>query len=192
MDEDLMKQAAADAAALTPSETSVETVASLVQEQLTLEDRIANGEDLLKTLKAELAEIQDKKLPDAMFEAGISRFDNDDGHIVKIDKAYYASVAKAHEEGFYEWLESEGHEAMIDASVVFKMGKGQYVEAKQFLETLMQGPLGNQLPVEPTVAASIHWATLRAFAREQTEEGNDLFEHLNVHYVNRAKIKRAK
>lgn len=192
MDDELMKQAAADAAASTPNETSVEAVSALVKEQVTLEDRISNGEELLKQLKAELAEIQDKKLPDAMLGAGISRFDTDDGDTVKIDKAYYASVTKAHEPEFYEWLENEGHEAMLDASIVFKLGKGQYAEAKEFLETLTTGPLGNQLPVEPTVTASIHWATLRAFAREQTEEGNDLFEHLNVHYVNRAKIKRAK
>jgi hypothetical protein len=169
MDDDLMKQAAADAAATQPSQNSIESVSDLVQQQVALEDRIAKGEELLKSLKAELADIQDKKLPDAMLEAGISRFDTDDGDVVKIDKAYYASVTKAHEPEFYEWLEAEGHEAMIDASIVMKLGKGQYVEAKEFLETLRDGPLGNQLPVKPTVTATIHWATLRAFAREQTE-----------------------
>lgn len=192
MTDDVLEQAAKDAAASEPSKTSVEAVSQLVQEQMTLEDRIAKGEQLLKDLKAELEEIQDRKLPDAMLDAGISRFDSDEGHSVKIEKAYYASVTKAQQGDFYQWLEDEGHEAMIDASIVFKMGKGQYVQAKEFLETLMTGPLGNQLPVEPTVDGTIHWATLRAFAREQTEEGNDLFEGMNVHFVNRAKIKRVK
>lgn len=192
MTDDVLAQAAKDAAKAKPSEVSIEAVSALVQEQLVLEDRIAKGEQLLKELKADLEEIQDRKLPDAMLGAGISRFDTDNGDVVKIDKAYYVSVTKAHEGEFHEWLEAEGHEAMLDASIVMKLGKGQYAEAKEFLETLLTGPLGNQLPVEPTVTANIHWATLRAFAREQMEEGNELFEHLKVHYVNRAKIKRAK
>lgn len=192
MTDDVLEQAAADAAASKPNETSVEAVSKLVQEQMALEDRIAKGEQLLKDLKADLEEIQDRKLPDAMLDAGISRFDTEAGHSVKIDKAYYASVTKANQGDFYQWLEDEGHDAMIDATVTFKMGKGQYVEAKAFLETLKTGPLGNQLPVEPTVDGTIHWATLRAFAREQTEEGNELFENMSVHFVNRAKIKRTK
>lgn len=171
---------------------NVESVADLVKKQIGLEDRIAKGEALLKTLNSELAEVMEQKLPDAMLEAGISRFDTDGGDVVKVEQHYYASVTKANHEAFLDWLEKEGHDGMVDASVMIKFGKGEYPQAKEFCETLRKSSIGNQLPQEPTAEGTIHWATLRAFAREQTEEGNELFEDMNVHYVNRAKIERAK
>lgn len=189
---DAVDQALLDAQEEKPDKANIETVGKLVSEQIALEDRIKKGEDLLKTLKGEYAILSEKTLPDAMLEAEVSRFDTVDGDVVKLDKAYYASVKKEDEPAFHKWLEEQEHDAMLDVTVVFKMGKGQYGEAKEFLELLNTGPISNQLPVKPEVTATIHWATLRAFAREQTEEGNDLFEGMNVHFTNRAKIKRAK
>lgn len=190
MNKELLEQALADAKAQAPTGVTIEAVAAVVQEQIALEDRIEKGEQLLKELKAQLDEVRDKKLPDTMLAAKISSFETDDGQKVKLNKVYFPSLAKAKQDDFNEWLASEGHDGMISASVTFPFGKGNYIDAKKFMEFLHENSIDNKAGVEPKLSGEVHWATLRAFAKEQIEEGNELFDGMNVHSVTRATIKR--
>jgi hypothetical protein len=186
--DDVLKQALADAETAAPTQAKLATVEQLVAEQLRLEDLLERLEEKRKETQAFYDNVRDRKLPDALLEAGVTEFKTTAGMKVKVEKLYLASVTKDKAPKFYDWLEEQGHGGIIESNILIPFGKGDRESAKTLLESVKDLLNG----VEPVLSDSIHWATLRAFAREQIEEGNDLPPELSVHQVDRAKITRPK
>ena len=184
--DDVLKAAMADAENAAPSQDKLVNVEQLIAEQVRLEDLLERLEEKRKETQALYDNIRDRQLPDALLEANIQSFKTKNGLEVKIDKLYLASVTKDKAPAFYDWLDNNGHAGIIESNVTIAFGKGCRSDAKAAAEQLKGEGF------EPQLAESIHWATLRAFAREQIEEGNDLPPELSVHQVDRAKIKRPK
>jgi len=189
--DDVLKQAMADAESAAPSQEKLASVEQLIAEQLRLEDLLERLEEKRKETQALYDGIRDRQLPDAMLEAGVSEFKTTAGMKVKIEKLYLASVTKDKAPAFYDWLDGQGHGGIIESNILIPFGKGGREQAKSVLDEIAD-MLQDNPSVEPQLAESIHWATLRAFAREQIEEGNDLPPELSVHQVDRAKITRPK
>lgn len=185
--DDVLKQALADSEAAAPSQEKLMSVEQLITEQLRLEDLLERLEAKRKETQALYDTIRDRTLPEALLDAGVSEFKTTSGMKVKVEKLYLASVTKDKARAFYDWLDEQGHGGIIESNVTIQFGKGDRAAAKE---------ASHQISVEfgfdTQLAESIHWATLRAFAREQIEEGNDLPPELSVHLVDRAKITRPK
>jgi hypothetical protein len=187
--DDVLKQAMADAETAAPTQEKLASVEQLIAEQLRLEDLLERLEEKRKETQALYDGIRDRQLPDALLEAGVSEFKTTAGMKVKIEKLYLASVTKDNALAFYDWLDEEGHGGIIESNVLIPFGKGSRTLAKAIAKAIKEEFF--TVP-EPQLSDSIHWATLRAFAREQIEEGNDLPPELSVHQVDRAKITRPK
>lgn len=186
--DDVLKQALADSEFAAPSQEKLASVEQLIAEQLRLEDLLERLEAKRKETQGLYDGIRDRQLPDALLEAGVTEFKTTAGMKVKVEKLYLASVTKEKAPIFYDWLEEQGHGGIIESNIMIPFGKGGRSTAKTLLESIKDLLNG----VEPLLSDSIHWATLRAFAREQIEEGNDLPPELSVHLVDRAKITRPK
>lgn len=184
--DDVLKAAMADAENSAPSQDKLVSVEQLIAEQVRLEDLLESLEQQRKEAQATYDNIRDRQLPDAMLEANITGFETKTGLKVKIEKLYLASVNKDNAPKFYDWLDEQGNGGIIESNVLLPFGKGGRSEAKEAYERLKGEGFAPQL------SEAIHWATLRAFAREQIEEGNDLPPELSVHQVDRAKITRKK
>lgn len=184
--DDVLKAAMADAESAAPSQDKLVSVEQLIAEQVRLEDLLESLEQQRKETQALYDNIRDRQLPDALLEANIQSFETKTGLKVKIEKLYLASVNKDNAPKFYDWLDEHGNGGIIESNILLPFGKGGRDEAKSIAEKLKSEGL------QPVLSESIHWATLRAFAREQIEEGNDLPPELSVHQVDRAKIQRKK
>ncbi len=185
--DDVLKQALADAETTAPTQAQLSAVEQLIAEQLRLEDLLERLEEKRKETQAAYDAIRDRQLPDALLEAGVSEFKTTAGMKVKVEKLYLASVTKDKAPAFYDWLDEQGHGGIIESNVTIAFGKGDRASAKEASQQI-----STELGFDTQLSESIHWATLRAFAREQIEEGNDLPPELSVHQVDRAKITRPK
>jgi hypothetical protein len=83
-----------DAAATLSSvdETGLSSVSKLAQQQLSIERRIAELEEMVSDAKKELREVSEELLPSAMAEYGISELKLSDGSEITVGKFYSASI----------------------------------------------------------------------------------------------------
>lgn len=185
MSNDTVSAALEDSKTAEVSSEKVKAIENLVTRQIELEDLVDRLENQLKIAKSDLQEVQDKLLPETMLDMNCSRFDTASGLVVKVEPAYYASIKKEDQKEVYDWIISQGNEGIIESNVLLPFGKGEHLAAADAAQRIHR-----DMGLAAEVKESIHWATLRAFARELIEEGQDVHPKLNVHQVNRAKIKR--
>ena len=162
---------------------SLKEVSFWATEQLRLTAEVTVAEESLADLKKELKDISEQKLPDAMRECNLSEIRLADGVKVSVQQFYSARIGKEKEDEAFAWLKNNGHEDIIKNVVSLQFGRGEDESADGILQSLTaQGySPSNKRWVEPM--------TLKAFAREQVENGTDLpFETFNVYVGQKTKI----
>lgn len=189
-DKSVIEQALADAQVPTFSDEGLKSISVLAERQVYLEGKLEEAEQIVSGIKAQLIKVRDELLPEAMLAANCKEHKLADGTKIQIDKIYYAEVAKKNQEAFFKWLAENDSEGIVNAEVVIKLGKGRYDDAVKLAESLQ----AQTNEFEPIASGSIHWATLRAFAKEwlEDEDNPPLSEFLKVHPINRAKVKKGK
>ena len=122
-----------DAAATLSSvdETGLSSVSKLAQQQLSIERRIAELEDMVSDAKKELREVSEELLPSAMAEHGISELKLSDGSEITVGKFYSASISKAKSDEAFEWLNTKGFGDLIKNQVSTKFVRGQEEQAQE-------------------------------------------------------------
>ena len=194
---DVLAAALADVAegVTVPQDRKLEIVAHWINKQTQLEDLFESLEEQAKKVKEQLREISDKKLPEALLDAGCSKFETPEGLGVKIDDIYESYVLIENRPAFCDWLVENGHEGLIKTSVAIEYGKGDYPKAKELrarLESLLD-EYDVKVPAAPVLKGDIHHATLRAFVKEQSKSGfTEWPEIISVYAAKRAKITRPK
>ena len=88
---------------------------------------LAKEEERLKTLKAEIRDIEEKELPDAMRACnGMTRFDLKDGSQIKVKDDIFCSIPLDKKADALKWLEENGHAGLIKHDVKVSFAKGEY------------------------------------------------------------------
>ncbi len=163
--------------------STLKDVSFWAQEQLRVEEEIRVAEESLADLKQEFKDISQQKLPDAMRECNLAEIKLADGSKVSVQQFYSARIGKEREDEAFAWLKANGHEDIIKNVVSVQFGRGEDESAVNVMDNLIaQGytPQNNR-KVEPM--------TLKAFAREQVENGTDLpFDTFNVFVGQKTKI----
>lgn len=162
---------------------TLKDVSFWAQEQIRLEEEIGVAEEKLADLKQEFKDITQQKLPDAMRECNLSEIKLADGSKVSVQQFYSARIGKEREEEAFAWLKANGHEDLIKNVVSVQFGRGEDESAVHVMDNLIaQGYTpSNKRKVEPM--------TLKAFAREQVENGTDLpFDIFSVFVGQKTKI----
>jgi len=169
MTTDIFAEMAEDAtkAPEVPTDDKLEAIAGIVQEQVSLEDRISTGEKLLSQLKKDLAYVQTKKLPDALTSLGLAGVPMADGSSVEIKPFVSASISKANKEEAHKWLEDNNHGDLIKHVLSINVGRDKEKE-KAVVEALAT------LAIIPDDTESVHGGTLKVWVREQVEEGKPI------------------
>lgn len=190
MSEDLFAQMAEDSAAAAlksaPTTESSQAVREVGVKLVTIDQRIENGEKLLKELKAERERIMRYELVDAMDAIGmdvmgLAEFEVD----IKTDAYVFASLPNPDNEkdpaealrkaelrkGGIEWLVENEFGDLIKTMVVVELPRGAYDAAKRIKEYVEQMPPGDGTN-EPAgydvrIKEDIHWGTLTSFVKEQ-------------------------
>lgn len=169
------------------SDEALRGVADLADKQVKSEKRINDLSLLLEAEQAILRDLVEVKLPDMMLEIGLESFVLSDGTSIRIEKFYAAKIPDDKRQEAFEWLRGNGHESLIKRAISCKFGKGQDALASKVIAALAK------LKVAAEDKESVHPQTLKAFVREQIEEGKALpTDLLGVYVGNRAKVTPSK
>lgn len=177
----------------TVSETRLEELRKLIREDRTLQHRIANGEALLKTLKAERHEYEHERIPTLMEALRISSFTLEaegNNPAVEIENApyYKAGISKEAEnaeerrEAMHDYLEEIGHGDLIEYTVTYQFEHDvdprliqEFIRRVGGLQVFVADRSNRRkrlildVPI-PTRERGVHWRRLTSWLKRQVEE----------------------
>lgn len=161
-------------------------VSSLAQLQLKLANEIAVTEERLEDLKEKYKAVSEYELPDAMAAIEMKELVLADGSKIKVEPYYGASITKENQVAAFNWLNENGFGSLIkhEITISFSKGEEKLVQAvKSMLETArLAGRFSDK--------ATVHPSTLKAFVREQMEDGAPIpHDLLGVHVGQKTTIK---
>lgn len=142
----------------------------LALQQKEAEAEVARLEEALVVAKESLRYISEVRLPELMDELGIPTFSTADGLKITIKETLRASMGRSDDEKdeALDWLEKNGHGALIKRTVEVPFPRGGDEEAIALREQLKQS--GKRA----VFARRVESATLRAFLKECLEGGVDI------------------
>jgi hypothetical protein len=186
MDEDIVKDLFGFEA---PSKDQLTNISAWASEALELKAQIEQVEAHLKGLNAELAELEEYKLPKAILEAGMLEFTMQNGGKITIQDVIQGGFPKdvVKREHLMNWVANEGGGENIKDHFEIHYTKGQYVYALALRKLLQE----NNVIFDEF--ENIHTSTLYAFLKEKIREGTmPPFDEFGLRYFKRAYIKSAK
>lgn len=143
----------------------IKNISDIAIRQLQLQARGAELEALVKSNNEELRKVSEFELPNAMAEAGMKSFELQDGSKIGVERVFTASVKVEYRSDAFMWMRERGHDSLIKTEVKVPLGKGASDEAQKILAVLKE-----HFPeFNGELDESVHWATLRAFVKEQIE-----------------------
>jgi len=154
------------------SEDSLARIARLAEEQRKAAQAVADAEEALKSRKKELVQISEHDLPEAMLAVGMGEVKLKDGTTVSVSDRIQARISKEHEAAAFKWLEDNGEAGLIKREFKIGFGRDQEEWAAKFEEGLGKDNVGY------TRKQAVHPQTLKAFVREQLEEGVEIPEEV--------------
>lgn len=139
----------------------------LARDQANAEALVASLEERVKDAKLVARNISEKTLPAIMDELGLETFKTTDGFEISVKEEIRGNIPKNNPEPAFKWLEDNGEEKLIKREFTIQFGKGEEAWAKKFMRDLRQ----RKKPLNCKVKRTVHVQTLKAFVREQLEEG---------------------
>lgn len=165
---DEVRRDAQDTAAI-PRDEQLSILSSKANQQVELEDEIAQIEQELKDKKAALAKVSELEIPELMNQLGVSNFTLKNGLKVGVAPFYAAKIPEATSEQAFDWLEENDHAGIIKGEFVVMYRRPDKQRIGQFLD------LARELGFETKDKLAVHPMTLKAFVREQIETGVEDF-----------------
>ncbi len=136
--------------------------------QLMLENLLEQISELLKSVQVEYKELTETIIPEMMEELGIPFLALSENHQIAIKDKITASMSKENANAGCDWLEKNGHGAIVRHQVVTDFGIREKEQAERVIAVL------RDLGIEPKVNKTVHHSTLSAWVRGQLEDGNEI------------------
>jgi hypothetical protein len=158
-------------------------ITNIAREHRQIEGEISALQDQIKELTSRKVEIETRKLPGLLQQAGVKEITTLEGLKVST-KFVVGSIPAESKEQAYEWMDSHGHSDIIKRNLALQFQKGDTAQAEKAREALAQ------MGFDPTIKLDIHPQTFMAFAREQISKGTMLpLDQWGVWYGDKATIK---
>jgi len=154
------------------SEDSLAKIARLADDQRKAAHAVAEAEAVLKARKEELVQVAEHDLPEAMFAVGMGEVKLKNGTTVSVSDRIQARISKANEAAAFKWLEENGQAGLIKREFKIGFGRDQEEWAAEFEAKLGTDNVGY------TRKQAVHPQTLKAFVREQLEDGVEIPEEV--------------
>ena len=169
-----------------PEEGQLAELSKLADQQADAEREVARlGTELAKATDV-LRSISEQELPTLMDKLGMEKFKTTSGLEIDIKETIRASIPKARAEEAYNWLDENGHAAIIKRMFAVSFGRDEEKWARKFAADLRRRK--RELAVADI--KKVESSTLRAFVKGQLEDGIDLpMELFGVFRQRVAKIK---
>jgi hypothetical protein len=141
-------------------------LANLAAQLADAEKAVADLQAQLENAQRRVTDLTERQIPELMDSLGLKRFTTSSGFEIDIKRTVRASIPVAFRQAAYDWLEQNGHGALIKRQISVAFDREQLDAAKQ-LESELSGEFEN-IKVDSKVESS----TLRAWISEQLEAGN--------------------
>lgn len=147
--------------------------------------RIAAIEAELAAAQADYLRVEREDLPELMREVGLTKLTLTDGTEVTLTEEVTAAITEERRQAAHAWLREHNFGGLIKTLLTVPFGRGEEDEARRLAERIAEEH-------ECSLDEKVHPMTLKAFVREQVEDGKPLpFDLFGVHPFSRAKIKMA-
>ena len=166
-------------------DTAITTdIAESCNKLMELQEQIKKCEADLKQLSEEERLYSEQEIPNLMQQAGISMLKLADGSSVEVKPFYTAKIPVSKQDEAYGWLRTNGYGDLIKNNMTLTFGKSEDNAAKALYEDLKNK--GHNVVQKEKVEPM----TLKAFVREQIQEGQQLpMDLFGVYVANKTSIK---
>jgi|TARA_R100001591_G_scaffold57013_2_gene66583 hypothetical protein len=167
--------------------TNIHSLADQVEKLESLNKKLQNQEESMKSTKAEIQKVSGDIIPTMMSEMGLAELKLHDGSHLKVSTSYKAHISKAMEETAYNWLRTNGLGDIIKNEISVSFGSGEDNKAADYAE------LAKSNGFQPTQKMKVEPMTLKALVRERIEAGKEMpTEIFGIYSENKTTIKRNK
>ena len=183
--EDLLKQMMSDSETISPQQAELLELSQLAEQQLFLESRCNELEELLSVEKENLRLIVEQYLPEAMASVGMKEFKLANGYKITVKDDVFASIRKDFVNEAVTWLDENGLGGVVKDDVTVKFGRGEQEQASKLNEFCRaQGWNADE-------KLSVHPSTLKALVKEQMSKGVQFpGEYFSIAPVRKSVIKK--
>jgi hypothetical protein len=169
----------------TPASGQLAQLTDLVDQMAAEEQRVAEIELELQRAKATVRSFAENRIPELMRAVGVETITTSSGLVVGLKTNYRASPKVADRERAWAWLEEHGHGGLLKRNLTVGFGRGEDELAAELLEQL-QAKFSNVKEDR-----GVHPQTLKAWAKEMIESGQDLpMDVFGVEVIESAVVKR--
>ena len=163
--------------------STLELVSKKAQELLELEKLVDQKQAELKEVQNKYKKVSEEDIPSMLSELGLSEITMNDGSKISTSQYYSTRITPDKQEEAFDWLNNNGHGDIIKNTVTVSFGREENDSALKLADELAgQG-------LDPTQKKWVEPMTLKAFVREQVENGNDLpLETFNVYIGQKTRI----
>lgn len=164
----------------------LETLAFWAKLQVNLEKTIAEKEEDIVTLKAQLKHVSEGEIPSLMMEIGMASFRLTDGSTVTTKQFYDAKLDDSNMEEGAKWLRENGHGPLIKKTLTIDFDKAEGPDWDALVTEValaIHSKAGDELDFTAKLKQAVHHATLKAFVKEQVESGTAFPRELFKTYV---------
>lgn len=165
------------------SQDSVKSITDKCNHLKDLHKQIENKEEELSLLKHKARDLEERKIPEMMQEAGVSLLKLSDGSTVEVKPFYAAKIPESRVDEAFSWLRGKGFEDIIKNTVTASFNRGQDNQVSELIKVCEEHGFNynKKEKVEPM--------TLKAFVKEQVEGGKELpFDLFGVYIATKTKI----
>ena len=173
-----------DDAVAAPTNKQLKELNGLVEHQLNLETTVGALTEDLVMAKKELKKIQEGALPEMMHGLGFDLLKTATGHTIKIDRGIAASITKANQAAAVACLKKTKNEAIIKTELKLVYTGMEEKKLSKAFKVL------DKAGIQYGINEGIHSGTLKAFVRNELEDGREVDKSITVFEYGIAKISK--
>ncbi len=144
---------------------------SQLAHQLRVAQRAATeAAETLELANKAVAQLAEFDIPEAMLAVGMSEIRLTDGSTLRVEDRIFANISQERTAEAHRWLNEHGFGNLIKREFKIVFGRDQEDWATSF-----EGTLDNE-GVKYDRKQAVHGSTLKAFVKQQLEEGTDIPE----------------
>ena len=171
-----------------PTDQSVSTLARMGEALVDAEMGVLVAENELKKAQALKRDVEERMIPDAMREAGVEELKLTGGVVIALDEILCVTPKKENRHHVLNWLEKEGHGALIKRTISVAFTREQQAEADNLVKLLVE-----EHHMSTKEERKVESQTLKKHVKGLLEEGASLpMDILGVYQFTRALITKGK